>query len=419
MLRNNFITLVLLGLLCFSFNLTAYAGGTAVTVKVNGDTVKFDQPPYTESGRVMVPVRAPLEAMGCTVIWDDALQQAKVSKGTVISVFTVGSKAYSVNGQIKAMDVAPRLVNGRTAFPVRYVVEAMGGNVGWDEAAQTVSITYPPKNEPQQIKEILTVEQVFDKYLTATNAQKYFKVNSIITSTTAYHVKSSNDTYSESNQENEKEATKAFYQCDPFCMYSITTENSNTVTESMENKDGTFVKSENGTWIKDPSLVTPKGFDFQNVDSMSEYKDNWNLKFLPDEVKNGKQCWVISASLVPNSNLATNLDLVFAKTLEEEIKSDPEADPETIAIMLTQLKLVSINVDTTLWIDKETNLCSSITQQLSMSLKLSYPDDDNPTMKMDMNLDIGANSEIYDYGIPSKMPDISKAIERMSSDSKV
>lgn len=38
------------------------------------------------------------------------------------------------------MDVPPRLVNDKTMIPVRFLSEAFGFNVKWDETSKTISI---------------------------------------------------------------------------------------------------------------------------------------------------------------------------------------------------------------------------------------------------------------------------------------
>ncbi len=48
-----------------------------------------------------------------------------------------------VNGREIATDVPPVIVNGRTFVPARFVSEALGAEVGWDEKTRTVTITRP------------------------------------------------------------------------------------------------------------------------------------------------------------------------------------------------------------------------------------------------------------------------------------
>ncbi|GBF35618.1 hypothetical protein DCCM_4747 [Desulfocucumis palustris] len=60
------------------------------------------------------------------------------------AMFLVGNNFYNLNGQMKMMDVAPYIKNGRTYVPVRYLAYVCGlkdENIGWDEASQTVTLT--------------------------------------------------------------------------------------------------------------------------------------------------------------------------------------------------------------------------------------------------------------------------------------
>lgn len=114
-----------------------------VTVKVDGQYVSFpDQKPYIDSAnRTMVPVRAPMEALGCKVEWDEKARKAVISKDGNVAEFTIGSKTYLVNGTKKTMDTKAVIVNDRTAFPIRFAAEAMGAKVDWDANTYTVLIT--------------------------------------------------------------------------------------------------------------------------------------------------------------------------------------------------------------------------------------------------------------------------------------
>jgi len=114
-----------------------------VSVKVDGQYVSFpDQKPYIDSAnRTMVPVRAPMEMMGCTVDWNANTRQAIITKGDKTAVFTIGKNTYTVNDQSKTMDTKAVIVNDRTAFPIRFAAEAMGATVDWDADTYTVLIT--------------------------------------------------------------------------------------------------------------------------------------------------------------------------------------------------------------------------------------------------------------------------------------
>ena len=53
-------------------------------------------------------------------------------------VLTVGNNTYYKNDDAKHSDVAPVIVGERTLVPIRLIVEALGGEVVWDDATRTV-----------------------------------------------------------------------------------------------------------------------------------------------------------------------------------------------------------------------------------------------------------------------------------------
>ena len=131
----------------FTFSLTdaGYAAEppipqSVICVSVNGKTVPFDQPPVLENGRTLVPLRAIFEALGASVEWDAVAQTVRSVKGNNQISLQIGSATMYVNGTPKTLDVAAKIINGRTLVPVRAVSEAFGGKVEWDQYSQTVVI---------------------------------------------------------------------------------------------------------------------------------------------------------------------------------------------------------------------------------------------------------------------------------------
>ncbi|MEW6174034.1 MAG: copper amine oxidase N-terminal domain-containing protein [Bacillota bacterium] len=53
---------------------------------------------------------------------------------------TIGSTTMVINGIAVTMDVPATVKNGRTMLPVRWVAQALGCSVVYDETAQTVTV---------------------------------------------------------------------------------------------------------------------------------------------------------------------------------------------------------------------------------------------------------------------------------------
>lgn len=56
--------------------------------------------------------------------------------------FAVGEMSYFADGQVKTMDVAPMIIDGRLMVPVRYLEDLFGMTPAWDAATKTVTVVY-------------------------------------------------------------------------------------------------------------------------------------------------------------------------------------------------------------------------------------------------------------------------------------
>ena len=113
-----------------------------VSVIVDGKRLEnLDMPAVIIDDRTLVPLRAIFESMGASVSWDGDTQKitADFENGDNIVMF-INNKAGVANGNAFNMDVAPMIINDRTMVPVRAVAEAVGADVGWDNATRTVTV---------------------------------------------------------------------------------------------------------------------------------------------------------------------------------------------------------------------------------------------------------------------------------------
>lgn len=111
-----------------------------ISVELDANKLEFDVPPTNIDGRVLVPVRTILEAMGATVLWngDTKTVTSKLNSTTVI--ITIDSCEMRVNGEKKVIDVPAKIIDGRTLVPARAVTESFGANVLWDAHNTSVKI---------------------------------------------------------------------------------------------------------------------------------------------------------------------------------------------------------------------------------------------------------------------------------------
>ncbi|MFZ5597101.1 MAG: DUF5050 domain-containing protein [Bacillota bacterium] len=110
-------------------------------VYYNGKKVTFDVPPVIEDGRALVPLRALFETLGARVDWDGTERTVTAQKGEKIIKITIGSREALVNDRPAHLDVAAKIIDGRTLVPIRFVSEVLGADVSWDETTETITIT--------------------------------------------------------------------------------------------------------------------------------------------------------------------------------------------------------------------------------------------------------------------------------------
>ena len=108
---------------------------------MNGDDIiALDTPAYIKSGRTYLPVRALGESLGAVVSWDEDTRTVTLTRGEDRVEMKIGDYNIKVNGSYTTMEVVPEITGGRTMLPARYVAEAFGALISWDERNQEVVI---------------------------------------------------------------------------------------------------------------------------------------------------------------------------------------------------------------------------------------------------------------------------------------
>jgi len=104
---------------------------------VNGTPHYFDVAPYldTRANRSMIPMRFIAEAFGATVVWEDATRTQHIHLGGRHFTLTEGVPLPDGMG-------TPVLVQNRFFVPLRYVSQELGASVTWDNATQTNTISF-------------------------------------------------------------------------------------------------------------------------------------------------------------------------------------------------------------------------------------------------------------------------------------
>lgn len=118
-------------------------------------TVKFlDVPPTIENGRTLVPIRAVIEAFGGDVSWNGEEKKITIFLNSNTIELWINNPQAKINGMAKWIDesnhtVSPKIINGRTLLPLRFISENLGFVVIWNEDLKTITIKYLSENNVQ------------------------------------------------------------------------------------------------------------------------------------------------------------------------------------------------------------------------------------------------------------------------------
>ena len=113
-------------------------------MKINGVNAEIDAgrgtSPLIKNGRTLVPIRAIIEAFGGKVGWEEHTKTAVLTIDDDCAKLTIDSTVAYFNNKKEKLDVAPVIINDRTMLPVRFIAESFNLGVAWDEKTKTVFI---------------------------------------------------------------------------------------------------------------------------------------------------------------------------------------------------------------------------------------------------------------------------------------
>ncbi len=118
-----------------------------ITVKKAGveKTVTTDVAPYIVSGSTLIPLRGLLEEMGAEVLWEDEEQKVTIKKDGKVIHIQIWNNLVTIDGTKYGtvrytLPQYPRIRDGRTFIPLRFVSEHLGYNVTWNGETREITI---------------------------------------------------------------------------------------------------------------------------------------------------------------------------------------------------------------------------------------------------------------------------------------
>lgn len=146
-------------------NLAYYDG---VIVEIDSLATSFDVQPIIVDDRTLVPMRRIFELFGAKVDWNESTQTVTAKKNDLELSLTIGSDKVTKNNDEITLDVPAKEINGRTLVPLRFVSEALGATVNWNEKTQTVEINSNGNLVPKRRVASPEPEEIVDDYAEGT-----------------------------------------------------------------------------------------------------------------------------------------------------------------------------------------------------------------------------------------------------------
>ncbi|SFS47938.1 stalk domain-containing protein [Paenibacillus sp. BC26] len=127
-------------------NPAAYAAAAAkstqtTSVLVDGKKLAISPSPLALKGTTFVPMRAIFTALKASVTWEPTTKTIIAVKGRTTISLQLGNKKAIKNGKTILLSQAPQQLNGATMVPLRFIAEALGADVQFDQAKHVIRIT--------------------------------------------------------------------------------------------------------------------------------------------------------------------------------------------------------------------------------------------------------------------------------------
>ncbi|SDO61975.1 Copper amine oxidase N-terminal domain-containing protein [Paenibacillus sp. yr247] len=109
-------------------------------VTVNDKPMLLEQAPTIINDNTLIPIRFVTEALSGNVKWDEKERKVTVIRGDKLIDLWIDNADLLVNGDRVTAEVAPKIMNNVTMVPLRLVSEKLGFKVGWDPQNYGITI---------------------------------------------------------------------------------------------------------------------------------------------------------------------------------------------------------------------------------------------------------------------------------------
>lgn len=111
-----------------------------IRVFIDGEQVMMNVNPIIEKGTTLVPFRPVFEKLGLTIKWDDKTKTVTGTANRIEIKLKINDSNAIVNKRNVKLTIPPKIINGNTYVPLRFIGEATGKQVDWHSASRSVYI---------------------------------------------------------------------------------------------------------------------------------------------------------------------------------------------------------------------------------------------------------------------------------------
>jgi len=119
--------------------LSVQIGSNIITDLAGNSAMQImDVVPIIQDGRTLLPLRFLVNALGADIDWNEKTSEVTITLDGRVLTFTIGEITYELVAL--GMDVPPQIIDGRTMVPLRFISEFFGAMVSWDEVSRKIEI---------------------------------------------------------------------------------------------------------------------------------------------------------------------------------------------------------------------------------------------------------------------------------------
>ncbi|HHV71715.1 MAG TPA: hypothetical protein GXX38_03775 [Clostridia bacterium] len=135
-----FLAAVMIFIILISNGIAYGSNSPKIEIELDGVQADFENYPVLKEGRVLVPVRSIFSRLNAEMNWKEESREAILIKDGTEIVLGIDKKQAKINGVDFNLDVPAQIFDGYTYVPLRFITQAFGYEVEWDQENYLVSI---------------------------------------------------------------------------------------------------------------------------------------------------------------------------------------------------------------------------------------------------------------------------------------